>query len=527
MHMQSETRKIDSVRRRYLVTLFTNMVFFFASLVTAGIVPRALGPKQLGDFSFLNRVSGAFRNAMDMGASSAFFNYNSKHEHTGPIVKVYSVWLIGQLAAILALIVIAVLIGFQNFIWPGQSVRFIIWVAVFDWVFFSANMLRQLSDSKGYTVKAQMLSLVIGLVNIFTLVFFALNNLLSLSWYIAIQTLSSAVVSLGIIFWVIVPHKDIYWAGEIKGRLKEFFDYFYKFCSPIVAVTLVSFIFEYFDRVLLQRFGGSIEQGYFHIASSWSALAMIFTASFLAIYKREVAHSLGANDMVKASAIYTRYLKMLYFLTMVLAMFLVFNAGELIDLIAGPKFRSATIVLIIMAFYPMHQVYGMLGGATFYSTERTAALRNISVVAMLVGIVLSYFFLAPSYLKVPGLGLGSIGLALKTVIWNFLVVQIYLVSNCRFFGLGLKPFFWHQVYSLALLAGVISIVRWPVSFFIKGDGAFETVFRLGTETMLYFGIVGILIYIFPHILGITREDINGLKVRIREALGLRQDNPAV
>ena len=378
-----KTRQVDSVGKRYIITLFSNAIFFFVSLVTAGIVPRALGPRQLGDFSFLSRVSNAIRNFFDIGSSSALFNYNSKHEHTGPLVKIYSIWAVSQLVIILSLILIAALMGIKGLIWPGQQLKYILWITVLDWILFLVSIFKEMSDSKGYTTPAQLINLGLGLANIILLVFFALKGLLNLNRYIAIQTLCSALISLGILFWIIIPHRDLYWQGKIERHLfKEYWQYFYRFCSPLVAIIIISFIFEYFDRMILQRFSGSIQQGYFHIASGWSAFATLFTASILAIYKREMANSLGRDDVPAARGMFCRYLKMMYFLTLTMSVFLAFNARELLSLIAGPQFQAATVTLIIMAFFPIHAAYGQLGQSTLYATERTAILRNITLVSL-------------------------------------------------------------------------------------------------------------------------------------------------
>ncbi|MFH1593998.1 MAG: oligosaccharide flippase family protein [Candidatus Omnitrophota bacterium] len=515
----TKPRAVDSVGKRYFVTLFSNAVFFFVSLVTAGIVPRALGPKQLGDFSFLMKVSTALRNFLNLGTSSAFFNYNSKHEKTGPLVKAYSVWLVGQLLITLSLVGFAVMIGISSFIWPGQGLKYIIWVLVFDWVFFSVSTLKQLSDSKGFTRPAQIISLCIGLLNIAVLVYFALNGLLNLGRYIAIQTICSATISLSIIFWIIIPNRNLYWEGRVKGKLKEFFDYFYKFCSPLVAILLVGLVFEYFDRMILQRFSGSINQGYFHIASSWAAFATLFTTSILAIYNREMASSIGKHDTARASSIFSRFLKIMYFLTLLLAVFLAFHAKQLLGLIAGPKFLPATTVVVIMAFYPIHQVYGQLGGTAFYATERTAQLRNISVIAMISGIPLTYYFLAPKNFAIPGLELGALGLALKTVIWQFVVVQVYLVYNCRFFKIRPGHFWWHQIYCGAILASVMYLLKAIVGFFLKDRGTSLLIARLVTEMVIYFAVIAGLVYLFPKIAGTDKEEIRLIFKKVKGKLG--------
>lgn len=510
---------LDSIRKRYFITLLSNGVLFVASFVTAGIVPRALGPKQLGDFGFLNRVSSAFRNMLDMGTSSAFFNYSAKHSESGGLTRIYSVWMFIQLGAILGIISLACLVGLSDLIWPGQQFNIIIWVALLDWVVFTAALLKQLGDSKGFTLRAQVINLALSLFNILLLVLLALKGCLNLRVFITVQILTSIVISLAIIVGVVFPNKDVFWVVSGAGKkLTDYAKYFYKFCSPLVVISVFSFIFEYYDRMVLQKFSGSIQQGYFHIASSWAAFSTIFTASMLSIYKREIARHLGRHDLSAASQIFSKYLKMLYFITLVLAVFLAFHARELLGLIAGPKFSSAAAVMIIMAFYPIHQVYGQLGGAAFYSTEKTYVLRNISVVAMLAGIPLTYFFLAPKSGIIPGLGLGSAGLALKTVVWNLLLVQVYLVFNCRYFKLKAAAFWWHQFYSFAIVLAAMFLVRVLGGALFRAQSNSVLVAKLCAETVFYFLLAGFLAYFFPFIAGLTREEVSFFLTRVRQAI---------
>ena len=270
--------------------------------------------------------------------------------------------------------------------------------------------------------------------------------------------------------------------------------------------------------MVLQRFSGSVQQGYFHIASSWAAFSTLFTTSILSIYKREIAHSVGRNELNRAAHIFSRYIKMLYFITLVLAVFLAFHARQLLLLIAGPQFKSAAIVLIIMAFYPIHQVYGQLGGSAFYSTEQTRLLRNISVIAMLAGLPITYFFLAPVNTRIPGLGLGSVGLALKTVIWNLMLVQVYLVYNCKYFKLKAGSFVWHQFYCLSIIAAVMFIIQAVSGTIFRIQTGVDLAVKLGVEAAVYGAAVTYIAYTFPRVAGITRDEVSSFMKRIREGL---------
>lgn len=516
---QKLTKQSPSIEKRYFVTLLSNFVIFIASFVTAGIVPRALGPQNLGDFGFLSRISAALRGVFNMEASSAFFTLASKQHKSGPLVKLYSGWLIAQLFLIIGVIIFAFVLGVGSLIWPGQKFKYILWVAIFDWVFFLGTTLKALADAKGFTIKAQLINLFVSVANICVLVVFASKGILTLGVYIAIQTFTSGMLCFVLIQKIILPNREIYWSGNLKSHLREFRKYFYRYCSPLVVYGLVSFIFEYFDRMILQRFSGSVQQGYFQIAFSWASFPGLFTASVTSIYKREITNSNTYQSKIHTADIFSKYLKMIYFFTLIFSVYLCLHSRELLSIIAGPQFKFAAPVLTVMAFYPIFQVYGQLGGSVFLATERTVMIRNLGIFAMLVGIPLTYVFVAPANLPIPGLGLGSLGLALKTVIWNLIVVQVYLWYNCKFFQVKIYPFWWHQIYTAVLLVAVAFITKTGAAFIFQSADFSSVVPRLVIDTLLYFSIVAFLIYFYPQFISVKREEINLLIKKIKSLFG--------
>lgn len=521
--MQLNKKAQDSVAKRYSVSLFSNGIIFLISLATAGIVPRALGPKQLGDYGLLSRISAAFREIFNLNTSSALFTLASKEEKSGPLVKAYSIWFVAQLLLILSIIICALWMGLGKLIWPDQKFEYIILVAVLDWMFFLGVTLKAISDTKAFTARAQIVNLIVSLINIFLLVIFALTGWLNLGIYIAIQMFTSALLSLFIVTNIILPHKDIFWQGQIKDRLKELRDYFYKYCSPLVVYSLAGFVFEYFDRIILQRFSGSIEQGFFHLASTWTACCVIFTTSIMPIYKRELAYSLFNKTKEHAAGMFTKYLKMMFFITTVIAMYIAFHARNLLNLLAGPKYDSAVSILMLMCFYPIWGVCGQLNGATFFSSERPAVLRNLGIASLLWGIPITYFLIALPTARLPGLGLGAFGLALKTVLINLITVQVFLRWNCKFFNLRMFHFCRHQVYSLVLITGTMIIVIWFTSIFIYGPGVFDIILKLALDALIYFGVLGVLIYFRPQIAGITKQDLLGFLQKLRSYIFIKNN----
>ncbi|MBA7536401.1 hypothetical protein ES705_28665 [subsurface metagenome] len=95
---------------------------------------------------------------------------------------------------------------------------------------------------------------------------------------------------------------------------------------------------------------------------------------------------------------------------------------------------------------------------------------------MLIGLPVTFLLLAPE--KLFGLGLGSVGLALKMVVLQFIGVNIQLWFNAKCLKFSFIKLFSHQLYTIVAFAAVsyISFLagdylssRLIISFFISGS----------------------------------------------------------
>lgn len=166
----------------------------------------------------------------------------------------------------------------------------------------------------------------------------------------------------------------------------------------------------------------------------------------------------------------------------------------------GDRFGQAAIPVAIMVLYPIHQTYGQLSGSVYYATGRTKLYRNVGIFIMLLGLITTYFLVAPAELM--GLDLGSVGLAIKMVAVQFVQVNIYLWFNARFLGISFSNLLIRQFTSIATLglpawlAAVIAdslVIGFLGSFFTAG--------------VIYAFFLMIIVYLFPSTFSSTRREI--------------------
>jgi len=174
------------------------------------------------------------------------------------------------------------------------------------------------------------------------------------------------------------------------------------------------------------------------------------------------------------------------------------------------------VPLMVMIFYPIHQTYGQLAGGILLSMERTDIYRNISILSSALGIILCYFFIAPSTYLIPGLDLGATGLALKMVVVQIIGVNIIIYFVCR----SLKKSFvstlgWQIVPLIALFStGYLSaLVKSHIGF--ANAGLMGTLFSVFLFGVLYLCAAVMLCWMFPVLLGLKRGELVGYMNRFR------------
>jgi len=160
-----------------------------------------------------------------------------------------------------------------------------------------------------------------------------------------------------------------------------------------------------------------------------------------------------------------------------------------------------------MFLYPVHQSMGQITGTMFYATGKTKAQSLIGIIFMAISIPTSYFLLASKSAFVPGLQLGSVGLALKMV-------------GCQIFGVNISAFFvaryintdfdWsHQFYVLLLLLPIGYLSKFFAGHLLElvsFDG--YSILVMAVSSIFYLGSITTLIRYFPSIAGLNRDQIN-------------------
>ena len=499
------------------MTLAVNMVKMVLGFITGILVARYLGPKNYGNLKFLMGTFGSFMALIDMGTSSAFYTFISRTKRSGGFFVSYFVWNAVQFIISLGFILFIIPDALREKIWLDQSKDLVI-LAFF--ASFSMQKIwpavNQVGESIRYTIKVQIWNLLLGVLHLVLIIIGISFSVLSISYFLIISVFEHVVLA-GLLFRSLKNEAVDTKVGSGSFNFWEMLREYKAFCVPLILYVWVSFVSEFADKWLLQCFGGAAQQGFFAVSERLSALSLIFTSSMLKIFWKEIAEAEAGHNYEKMRGIYERVTRSLYVFSAFIGCMLVPHSREILILLLGPDYAPAWPALALMFLYPVHQCLGQISGTFYMATGKTKTFRNIGVIQMLIGVLVTYFVLAPSSKMIPGMGLGSFGIAIKMVLVQFAGVNVMLYFISRIYK---WPFeFLYQILIIAVLLPLAYISKQIIHFTIgNASGSLNPILLMGGSILLYAGITLVIVYRQPNLAGIRHQEVEQLVSWIKTKL---------
>jgi O-antigen/teichoic acid export membrane protein len=484
--------------------LAANLVGFGINLVIHAIIPRGLGPKAYGDFSFLTNFFAQLMPFFSLSTSIGFYTKVSQRQDEFALISFY-LQLTGLVFVILAGFVGASrFAGLSSVFWVDQNVLFVYMAAFFAMLTWTNQILSSLADACGLTVRTEIAKIAqrfVGLVIILVLFLHEQLNLINFFLYHYCILLMLMILFI----WIIAGHKHTYFRQWhlTRRQIAHYAREFYHYSHPLFFYTLVGMFVGILDRWLLQKFSGSVEQGYFGLAYQIGAVCFLFTSAMTSLITREFSIAHAAGDRKEMARLFRRYIPLLYSTAAFFGCFASVQAAKLTYIFGGHSFADAAIPVMIMALYPIHQTYGQLSGSIFYATGQTALYRNIGMIYYALSLPMAYFFLAPT--ENYGLNAGAVGLAVKFLIVNFILVNVQLYFNARYLNLKFIKYVGHQIVCVVCLIGLAFLTRFFFDGFLGLQNSIWVSFI--ASGVFYTVLVAGMIYLFPIIAGLKSDDV--------------------
>lgn len=486
------------------------------SLATGLLVARGLEPSHYGDLTYLLGSFVAIRALLDMGSSNAFYTFISRQPRGRRFYLLYFGWLLLQFAVCLLMVAAVLPQGAIERIWLGHSREMILLALSASFMQQQVwTTITQLGESGRLTVKVQALGLAVAFTHLAIVAALVLMGAL---------TVKAVLLALVGEYLVLLPFASqlLRIPELLSSALAEppsavILAGYWRFCRPLVVVGLMAFVYEFADKWLLQRFGGSSQQGFYQIAAQMSAVSLIATTSILNIFWKEIAEASAREDKERLARLYKKVSRGLLMLGAVVSCILIPWSQQIVVVLLGSAYQASWPVLALMLLYPIHQSTGQVNAAMFMACERTSAYMAIAVAGQLLSLPISYFLLAsPTQQPIPGLGLGAYGLALKMVGLNLILVNFQAWMIARIGGWKFQWAFQLVGIAVLLLLGYLS--KFCATALFGGSGALDLPLSALASGCLYAAACACFLWACPWIAGAERGEF-GL---LLGSLGLRR-----
>ena len=490
-----------SLKKRYTIKLFANIISGIIGAVILAIVPTALGPIAYGQFVYLQEFFTKAIGFLDMGSSIAFFTKLSAKANRKELISFYFIYSFIVLLVIFGFIFVSDTFGFLHTIIPDISVEYIYLGLFFGFFTWFTQIFIRISDAYALTVSVELIKVGHKIVSLLVLLFFVYQLVFDLELFFYFHYI--ALVSfLLIISWLFIK-KNIFRGifnseFSIINLTKEFTSY----CHPLVVYSIVGLLAGLFDIWLLQKVAGSEQMGFYGLAYSLAAMCFLFTGAMTPIITREFSKSYEEKDYENMRKLFYRYIPMLYSIAAFFSVFISIQSENVLSIFTDEKFKDAYLVLFLMAFYPIHQTYGQLSGSIFYAASQTKLYRNIGVFSSFLSILFASIFI---YI----FEFGAVGLALTMLIVQFIGVNIQLYFNAKLLKLNIRYFIFHQIYSILFFVFIALFVSKIINI---ENSIFEFLF----SGCLYIILVIIFSYIFPQVFATNRDEIREFFFKVRQ-----------
>lgn len=477
------------------------------------LLARWLGPSTFGDFAFLLASFLAFRSLIDFGLSHAFFTFFSEQKRGKNFLFFYWGWIFFQFFLIASLISLVIPEVFLQTLLPDQPRHFVLFafMAVFAQGTIWATLV-QMAEAARETVLLQMAGLFVAVFHLCLLSSLYLTNALTISAIFAVIFLEWIVATFLIV--TLFRHRIVTSIStDIKEDISKVAKEVLVYCLPFIPYTLISFAHDFFDRWLLQTWGGSAQQGLFAVSQQLSIVSVLLITSMMRVFWKEVAEANNERDLSRLATLYQSVNAGFFLFAVVISCYFLPFSKTIITVTVGEAYAGGHWTLALMLVYPIHQTLGQIVLTFFFATRMVAVSSAFGIFFMVAGSALSYFLLSPVGLNMSATGHASLAIASKLVAIQFIqitLMQFYLAKkfNWTFSFVGQL-----KVFITLLATGALS--RYVAWLLVSNFGWLAEMITAG----IFFGCaVVVLIKIHPNTVGLSPRQIYDFKAQISQFL---------
>ena len=232
-------------------------------------------------------------------------------------------------------------------------------------------------------------------------------------------------------------------------------------------------------------------------------IASIATSSILNIFWKEIAESYDRGEQERIRELYRKVSRFLFFLAAAIAGFLIPWSTDILLLTMGIAYLGGTGAFMLMLLYTVHQSLGQICSVILFTTGQARTQAVVSMVFMASSILTAYFVLATPDEPIPGLGLGSTGLAGKMVIMQFISTNVFAFYVAKVLRIRFD-WIYQPISGLGCIGiGYLSFNATHMLFDVQAN----IIIGFVVSALIYVVIITLLIWNIPSLIGSNRNEI--------------------
>lgn len=491
--------KKESFSRRYIVKILSSVLIALLNVIVQLLLPRVFSIEEYGYYSYNLNVFTSIVTVFNLSASDALVSKFSKNNKE----KGYVVFYLRFFTLVSFVLNIGVVLFFPTSLvhnsFAGQTLCIMLLglnavivrklltdiVAVFDAMAFSRlPALWQI---------VQKILITIGVVGAYCI------GILNLFVFYILQITTILFVALLLVFVFFYLHKAKF-NSTAKKSIFEYIGEFHVFCRPLIFATVFAQIIIIIKNWALMHWSGIASSALFGAAWQLNIVISYVFSPYAELMKREFAVIHDNESMLRHRM--QQSLKIMAWIISFFCIFIAVYASDVLTVLFGDKYSGAVLITQLIMLYTIYQAWGQILGSFMLAVEQTTASSIISVVGNIFSLVLLYFFQCPNFIWAKGLG--ASGMGWSYVIGNFFSVTLMLCFIAKKISIKFVKLYVIPVISM-IGCFIIAFVAYIIfRKCIPGSGMIFMVLRILCGGFLYCGILMLLIWKFPQILGINK-----------------------
>ena len=460
-----------SVIRNFGYNLILTFCSYLFPFITYPYVSRVLGVENIGACNFIESLINNFTLVAALGVGTYGVREIAKHNHdlakrNEIFSNLVAINVVTTLLAVALLVVCTYSIDslqpYKEFIWIGIS-KLVFTAFLIDWFFQGIEKFK-------YITVSSVLIRFVYLVCIFLFV----------------KTADDTQLYFALTCGMVVVNAVVNWNYSRSYRKFSFKSLrVMQYLLPILIYGMyrvLTSMYTTFNTVFLGFSSGDVEVGYFSTSTKlYTVILGVFTA-FTTVMVPRVSQMIKNKQMEEVQVISTSVIQFIVITTLPCIIYCIYNAQEIIALIAGPGYEGAVssfrIVIFLLLIIALEQVAIQ---QILLASDSKRSIVYVSLTGAVVGISLN-FLITPQW--------GSIGSAIA---WgcselSVLLVGIWLVR--RYLGLKLYIVRFKDIFSSALYLLPLAGIHYWVT-----DGLLRLIVSTVVFALLF---VVINVYMFPN-----------------------------